>query len=301
MKTAWLPRWSEIVQRVETRLRDYLVAAHGFPDRLREAISYSLLAPAKRLRPLLCLLACETCGGTIDLAMPVACALEMIHTYSLVHDDLPAMDNDDLRRGRPTCHKQFDEATAILVGDALLTMAFQVAAQDLQPAELVRDVVVDLAQAAGGAGMVGGQWADLHGVIPAHDPLSALESIHRCKTGAMFRSSAYLGGLCAIHDRPDHEKEPILSALTRYAEAFGLGFQIQDDLLDVQGSEELMGKRIHKDAERGKLTYPGLLGQAAAKKRLAEAVKEAKHALSQLGDSAIPLGMLVDWMAERET
>ncbi len=300
LKTAWPDHWHELVRLVEQRLSAYLEQAGDYPSRLRDGMAYSLLAPAKRLRPLLCLLSCEACGGQAMAAMPLACALEMIHTYSLVHDDLPGMDNDDLRRGLPSCHKQFDEATAILVGDALLTLAFQLVASDLQPAPLAQQVTQQLALAVGGAGMVGGQMDDLlFEKLPAAT-LTDLESIHSRKTGALFRVSAQMGGLCALHHQSEAERKEILEALKTYADAFGLGFQIVDDLLDVYGKQELMGKSVQKDASRGKLTYPGLLGVTATRERLQLAVDKAKLAAGRLGDSGTPLQMLVQWMAERE-
>src|SRR5208337_4439635 len=230
----------------------------GCPDRLREAIRYTLLAPGKRLRPMLVLMAAETCGGSLSAAMPAACAVEMIHNYSLIHDDLPAMDDDDLRRGRPTCHKVFGEALAILAGDSLLSLAFQVLAEGVRPQSVATDCCATLAEAAGPCQLVGGQADDIAaergGSEQAIRCREHLEAIHARKTGAMIRVSLRLGGLIA-GAKPD-----LLGALDEYGRRLGLAFQITDDLLDVRSTAESMGKRVGKDAEKGKITFPGLLG-----------------------------------------
>jgi len=252
---------------------------------------YSLLAPGKRLRPLLTLLAAEACGGTVEAAMPAACAVEMVHAYSLVHDDLPAMDDDDLRRGRPTCHKVFGEAMAILAGDALLTLAFATLAKGMRPTELAGACCGALAEAAGACHLVGGQADDISGG-PA-PTVEALESMHRRKTGAMIAVSLALGAMTARADC--HATE----ALAEYGRCVGLAFQIVDDLLDVHGDEGAMGKRVQKDAEDGKLTFPGLLGIDASRRRAEQLIAEACNALAPLGSRAASLEALARYVVER--
>ena len=263
------------------------------PPRLREAMHYSLLAPGKRLRPALALLACEACGGDPRAALPAACALEMIHTYSLIHDDLPAMDDDDLRRGRPTCHKQFDEATAILAGDALLTLAFEVLARDVRPAEAAA-CCVDLASAAGAEGMVGGQMADLEAESNPIATGEALEAIHRRKTGRLLCSAVTLGG------RIGGASPQSLSNLRNYGLAVGLAFQIADDLLDVEGAQEKMGKSVGKDANHGKLTYPALWGLEESRRRAAALVAQACQAVEVFGERGRRLESLARFIIARD-
>jgi geranylgeranyl diphosphate synthase type II len=266
----------------------------GCPGRLASAMRYSALAGGKRLRAILALLAAEACGTDPAEALPAACALEMVHTYSLIHDDLPAMDDDDLRRGRPTCHKAFDEATAVLAGDALLTLAFEVLAGHVRPAETAAACVRTLAEAAGAAGMVGGQMADLEAEGRNDATLEALEAIHRRKTGALLRASLRLGALVA------GAPEPTLRALDAYGEAVGLAFQIIDDLLDVEGSEAKLGKRVGKDNGLGKWTYPGLLGIAGSRQRASQLAREATAALAPLGPRGALLEALAMYLLERD-
>jgi geranylgeranyl diphosphate synthase type II len=291
-------------QRVESALRATLQRTCAeVPESLAEAIAYSLLAPGKRLRPLLAILACEACGGTIERALPAACALEMVHTYSLVHDDLPAMDDDDLRRGLPTCHKKFGEALAILAGDALLTLAFEVIAESYEPRTAAVSCL-ELARGAGAAGMVSGQVLDLAAegrIAVSRDSESSersaeasLEAIHRRKTGALFRSSLRLGVYATQVEagvKPDD-----LAAADEYAAAFGLAFQITDDLLDVESTAEKTGKRVNKDAARGKLTFPGLLGASASRARANELRCAAVLAAEKLGSPMLAglAGYVVD-------
>lgn len=271
---------------------------------------YSLLAPGKRLRPLLVLLAAEACGGTEEAALPAAGAVEMVHAYSLIHDDLPAMDDDDLRRGLPTCHKQFDEATAILAGDALLTLAFQVLAEGYPPATAAA-CCRELARGAGAAGMVGGQLDDLawEGRLriagEANPPAArrdphALESLHARKTGALFRACLKLGVLSAQGERPGGPEPWLLQIMEDYGRCFGLAFQITDDLLDVEGSTEQTGKRVQKDADRGKLTYPGLLGVAESRRRAERLCREAQEHLAPLGPKGKWLAALAQSILERK-
>src|SRR5262245_22949753 len=261
-------------------------------------MGYSLLAPGKRLRPLLAVLACEACGGRDRDALPAGAAVEMVHTYSLIHDDLPAMDDDDLRRGRPTCHKQFGEATAILAGDALLTLAFQVIADGYPPATAAA-CCRELAVGAGAAGMVGGQVEDLAWEHRPSGDAGDLEGIHARKTGALFGTSLRLGGYAAQGERPGGPDAAALAALDGFGRGFGLAFQITDDLLDVEGDAEQAGKRVGKDAARGKLTYPGLLGAAESRRRAETACREAVDALAPLGDRAAPLAALARTMLHR--
>lgn len=269
------------------------------PPRLAEAMAYSLLAPGKRLRPLLTLLAAEAVGGTVEQALPAALSLEMIHTYSLIHDDLPAMDDDDLRRGRPTCHKQFDEATAILAGDALLTAAFGLLAECYSP-RTATVAVLELAQAAGPAGMVGGQMMDLaaeHGELIVHSA-SELEAIHRLKTGALIRSAVRLGLVAVLGD--GDIASGVRRAFDTYAEALGLAFQITDDLLDVESTAEATGKRVGKDAAAGKLTYPGFLGVDAARRQAVELGRIAEEAMRPFGGLGRRLGDLAWFVVQRD-
>ncbi|HEV3136993.1 MAG TPA: farnesyl diphosphate synthase [Pirellulales bacterium] len=264
----------------------------GCPKHLAEAIRYSLLAPGKRLRPILTLMAAEGCGGSREAALPAACAVEMVHAYSLVHDDLPAMDDDDLRRGRASCHKAFGEATAILAGDALLALAFEILARDVDPPAGAARCCGVLAQAAGPSALVGGQADDLAGEFSAGS-LAALESIHRRKTGALFLASLELGALVAGASREQR------SALTEYGRRVGLMFQITDDLLDVCGDSAALGKRAGKDAKRGKLTFPGILGVEESLSKARRLVDEACLALEPLRPRADALQALAWWVLER--
>jgi geranylgeranyl diphosphate synthase type II len=276
-------------------------------------MAYSLFAPGKRLRPLFVMLTCEAAGGLADQSLPAACAVEMVHTYSLIHDDLPAMDDDDLRRGLPTCHKKFGEALAILAGDALLTAAFEVLATGCPPRTAAVSCL-ELASGAGAVGMVGGQTLDLiaEGKIlasgdsdtPVPDEtrpfasVTRLENIHARKTGALFRSALRLGVYAAqaelaVGVNPEH-----LVAADDYAAAFGLLFQVTDDLLDVESTAEVTGKRVGKDAARGKLTYPGLLGVDESRRKAAELSKQAVAAAERLGSPL--LALLARYVVTRE-
>ncbi|MCG8584265.1 MAG: polyprenyl synthetase family protein [Pirellulales bacterium] len=278
--------------RIDDALSAYASYDAGCPDVLVDAIRYALLAPGKRLRPTLVLMAAEACGGTIDDALPAACAVEMVHAYSLVHDDLPAMDDDDLRRGRPTCHKEFGEAIAILAGDALLTQAFEVISRDASPPELAAQCCVVLARAAGPCGMVGGQADDLTADAEVAD-IETLEWMHRRKTGVMFEASLRLGGLAG------GATDAQVAALANFGRTLGLAFQIIDDLLDVAGSEEDTGKRVGKDTDHGKLTFPMTLGVEESRARAASLIDEACEALEPLGETAGPLRSLARFVIER--
>jgi geranylgeranyl diphosphate synthase, type II len=286
---AELNRYCELI---EAALRKAVEFDAGCPSHLAEAIRYSLLAPGKRLRPQLVLMAAEACGGKAHDALPAAVAVEMIHAYSLVHDDLPAMDDDDLRRGRPTCHKQFDVATAILVGDALQARAFEILATDVQPPERAARCCAELAQAAGAAALVGGQADDLAAEF-RHIALERLQSIHRRKTGALFQASLQLGAIIAD---ATHEQQEALAA---FGEKLGHAFQIVDDLLDVGGAEENVGKRLGKDRQRGKVTYPALLGVEESRRRAEQLITQACEALETFGPAAAPLRELAEYVGRR--
>lgn len=279
---------------VEGRLRELVVPQHGCPAALTEAMRYSLLAPGKRLRPLLVFLAAEACGGKEEDALPAACAVEMIHVYSLIHDDLPAMDDDDMRRGQPTCHKKFGEALAILAGDALLTGAFQVLAEGMPPVTAAA-ACGELARAAGAAGMVGGQADDL-AWEQRGGALDDLEFLHARKTGALFRACLKLGALAATGATPDPE---VWTNLDDYGRCFGLVFQITDDLLDVEGKVEQTGKGVNKDAARGKLTYPGSLGVVESRRRAEALCRQALECLRPLGRAGERLAALLPFILER--
>jgi geranylgeranyl diphosphate synthase, type II len=292
--------FAERRHQVDARLRELLKHTAGSPASLREAIEYCLLAPGKRLRPLLTTLAAEASGGTAENALSAGCAVELVHTYSLIHDDLPAMDDDDLRRGLPTCHKRFGEALAILAGDAMLTLAFQVLAAEYS-AGIAAAACLELASRAGALGMVGGQVDDLteEGKIPGRSgssTLTELESVHARKTGALFQASLRLGLLTA----QGGVNSAAQTALDRYGECFGLAFQITDDLLDVEGSASVTGKRVGKDSRKGKLTFPGFLGVDESRKRLRQLCEEAEEAVRRLGARAEALSALVRMVVDRD-
>jgi len=268
------------------------------PATLHRAMHYSLFAGGKRLRPILLLAACEAAGGKLEWALPAACAVEMVHTYSLIHDDLPAMDDDDFRRGRPTNHRVFGEAGAILAGDALLTQAFLVLADPslnggLEPAVALRAACL-LARAAGSMGMVGGQIVDMESEGKRVD-LPTIEYIHTHKTGAMILAAVQIGAAIGKAG-PDAE-----GSLTRYGEAVGLAFQIADDILDVVGQQDLIGKDVGSDQQRGKATYPGLLGLEQSRDRALELSSMAVAALTVLGSSAEPLRQIAEYAVNRSS
>jgi geranylgeranyl diphosphate synthase type II len=362
---------------IEERLALSLWRGSDCPPRLREAMAYSLLGGGKRLRPLLVLMACDACGGEIEAAIPAACAIEMVHTYSLIHDDLPAMDDDDQRRGQPTCHLRFDEATAILAGDGLLTLAFEVLAADVRPPSVALACCIDLARAAGVCGMVGGQMADLQQagirgqrsevggqeagsfsrdpsgersvagqesgfrgrgsevgdqesggsrqgsevrgrestatvggeadstphspltthqspLTPARSMLAELESMHRRKTGCLLCCALTMGARIAGAD------SPTLAQLKTYGESVGLAFQIIDDLLDVRGDSETMGKTVRKDRDAGKLTYPGLLGEAESRRRAERLIDTAIQAIAEFGERGQRLEAMAHYVISRD-
>lgn len=270
--------------------------AMGEPATIYEAMRYSLLAGGKRFRPILCLASCELVGGTIEMAMPTACALEMVHTMSLIHDDLPAMDNDDYRRGQLTNHKKFGEDMAILAGDGLLSYAFEYIAaytRDVDPNAVLK-VIAKLGASVGAAGLVGGQVVDLASENNPDISLETLQYIHTHKTGALLEacvvSGALLGGA----------KEEELAGLSRYAYNIGLAFQIIDDILDITATQEELGKTAGKDVAADKATYPRLLGLEASKAKADELIEGAVAEISPYGDAGIPLQALAQFIANRK-
>ena len=284
---------------VDSALETYFSKKEEFPSNLHRAIQHSLFAGGKRIRPILSLASFETVRGKGERILPFACALEMIHTYSLIHDDLPSIDNDDYRRGKPTCHKVFGEAIAILAGDGLLTEAFRLMTN--QPAKdypsgdegLVLDLINEVAQAAGVAGMVGGQVVDVESEGKVVD-LHTVQYIHTHKTGAMILASVRVGA------KLGGAKETLLKALTRYGESLGLAFQVADDVLNVEGKAALMGKKTGSDLAKGKATYPSVLGVEESKIRSKELVEMAIDALNPLGPEADPLREIARFIIARE-
>ncbi len=282
--------------RINGALDRLLPKDHDYPPDLHRAMRYSLFAGGKRLRPVLTLAACEAAGGDAEAALAPACAMELIHTYSLIHDDLPAMDDDDLRRGVATSHKVFGEALAILAGDALLTLAFGVVV-DGAPSLLSEgrrlQIVSEMVRAAGSWGMVGGQAVDILSERVPEIDLPTLEYIHTHKTGAMIRGAVRIGALAA------DATEATMTALTLYGDRVGLAFQIADDVLDVIGTEKQLGKQVGHDHKRGKKTYPGLYGVAESRDRALELADDAVAAIGKLGAPAEPLRAIAHYIVER--
>ena len=282
---------------VDEALEGWLPGAEAPPATIHEAMRYSVFAGGKRLRPMLALFGCEAVGGKLADAMPVAVALELIHTYSLVHDDLPAMDDDDYRRGRPTCHKVFGEAVAILAGDALLTHAFQVLADPTAggiPAPRRLQIIAEISAAAGSIGMVGGQTMDMQAEGQELNPTTLL-TLHAKKTGALLRASLRTGALAGAAD------EAALAALTLYGERVGLAFQIVDDILDIEGNSAEMGKTAGSDLRKKKATYPAVLGLETARRDAARLLQEAVEALHPLGESGAVLAALAEYVGRRRS
>lgn len=268
-------------QRVEAALDRCLPREDEPPQTIHRAMRYSVFAGGKRIRPILCLASAEAVASEAPGVMEAACALELVHTYSLIHDDLPALDNDDFRRGRPTCHKQFGEAMAILAGDALLTLAFHVLARAGCPDPAARAQLVEEIAAAAGTpgGMIAGQVADLEGEGKPPTP-ELLETIHRAKTGALLTASVRMGAICAGAG-PEQ-----LDALTRYGRHVGLAFQIVDDLLDVEQSSETLGKTAGKDARQQKITFPAVYGLPASHRMAEQEIAAALREIESFGDRA---------------
>ena len=278
--------------RVDATLAALFDNRPAVAPRLEAAMRHGLLAGGKRLRPLLVYMAGQALGAKDDALDAPAAAIELIHAYSLIHDDLPAMDDDDLRRGQPTVHKAFDEASAILAGDALQALAFEVLASNAHPR--LSHLVHTLASASGRDGMVAGQALELD-AVGDHPDVDALAHMHAHKTGALIVAAVRLGGLVAVDD-----DDPRLDALTRYARAIGLAFQIHDDILDVTGDTVTLGKTSGADAARAKPTYPSLLGLAGAQRKAHSLIDEAIAALAPLGERAAPLADLAHYMIERD-
>lgn len=279
---------------VNAAMATVIAAQTDIQDRLYRAMKYALEGPGKRLRGAMVLWSRELAGGgSHQDALVAAVAIEMVHCYSLVHDDLPAMDDDELRRGRPTCHIAFDEATAILTGDALLTLAFELLASRIEDAGRAVRVVTELARAAGPVGMVGGQMADLEGE-GAEGSVEALEYIHTAKTARMFSAACRMGAICGGAD------ERMVAALGEYGLKTGLGFQIRDDILDVSASSEDIGKTAGKDVEQGKMTYPAVVGLEQSKAILNRLAAEAVDSLAAFGPRADVLRTLAKVLTERK-
>jgi geranylgeranyl diphosphate synthase, type II len=282
-------------EKVESALNASITVI--YPEKIYEAMRYSLMAGGKRLRPILCLATCELTGGTLEMAMPTACALEMIHTMSLIHDDLPAMDNDDYRRGKLTNHKVFGDDIAILAGDGLLAYAFEYVAVHTQgvPAERLLKVVARLGHAVAATGLVGGQVVDLDSEGESDITLEKLNFIHTHKTGALLEASVVSGAELASAD------STTLQQLTRYANNIGLAFQIIDDVLDITATYEELGKTAGKDLQAQKATYPSLWGIDESRRQAQRLVQEAQAILADFGGKALPLMAIADYITERKS
>ncbi len=267
----------------------------SYPDKIYESMRYSLLAGGKRLRPILCLATCEMTGGTIEMAMPTACALEMIHTMSLIHDDLPAMDNDDYRRGKLTNHKVYGEDVAILAGDGLLAYAFEYVATNTKnvPTERLLQVVARLARAVGAAGLVGGQVVDLESEGKPDISLETLNFIHNHKTAALLEACVACGGVLTGVSSED------LQRLSGYAQNIGLAFQIVDDILDITATQEQLGKTAGKDQKAQKVTYPKLWGLEESRTKAQQLIEAACAELDSFGEAAKPLIAIAQFIISR--
>jgi len=290
---------TDMRQLIDDHLGRYLPPDDELPSSIHSSMRYSVFAGGKRVRPILMLAACEAVGGDRRMAMPAACAMEMIHTYSLIHDDLPAMDNDDFRRGNPTNHKVFGEATAILAGDALLTEAFILLsrpenAETAGPGVLAK-VIHEIALCSGSRGMIGGQVVDMESEGRKEIDLATVQYIHTHKTGALIRASVKTGALLGGAGDED------LAAMVRYGESIGLAFQIADDILDIEGTTEQIGKDAGSDQARGKATYPAVMGLAESKRRAAELVATALDALSSFDEKAEPLRAIASYIVQRKS
>lgn len=289
-------RLTECADRVEEHLDHWLPAPDTRPKRLHRAMRYAVMGGGKRIRPSLIYLAGEALGVPFERLDGPACAAELIHAYSLVHDDLPAMDDDDLRRGRPTCHKAFDEATAILAGDALQVLAFKILASDRSMVPDLANrlhIIRILAEGSGTAGMAGGQAIDL-AVQGRSIDIESLERMHRLKTGELIRASLMMAAWSA--DRPG---DAVLESIDEYGRSIGLAFQIRDDILDIEGDTGTLGKTAGSDIARDKPTFPSILGLQAAKDRASELRERAHAAVEPMGAVAAPLQQLADYIVLR--
>ncbi len=284
--------------RVDSALDSFLPAESNPPCALHKAMRYSVFAGGKRIRPILMLSACSAVGGDISQALPFACAMEMIHTYSLIHDDLPAMDNDDFRRGNPTNHKVFGEAAAILAGDALLTEAFRLmSSPGSAPAvDAIKKlkVINEIAGASGSSGMVGGQFVDMESEGRPDIDIPIVRYIHTHKTGALIRASVLSGAILGGAEADS------LAAMERYGRAAGLAFQIADDILDIEGTTEEIGKDAGSDEARGKATYPAVIGLSAAREEARNMMNEAVDSLKTFGTEADPLREMALYIVMRK-
>jgi len=280
--------------RIDRALDRCLPKENVKPATIHKAMRYSLLAGGKRLRPILCLAAAEACGGKIDNALPLACAMECIHTYSLVHDDLPSMDNDDFRRGRLTCHKLFGDGIAVLAGDALLTIAFEIVSRAKPTSRYDMSILLrELAVAAGSQRLIAGQVADLEGEGKKID-MAGLRYIHENKTAAILTTSVRLGAMSANANRKQ------LVAISKFGRALGLAFQVIDDILDVTQTSEKLGKSAGKDVAAQKATYPALIGLDKSRAEAKRLTRQAHSALSVFGAKADALHALANYLLERE-
>jgi geranylgeranyl diphosphate synthase type II len=286
--------WSAHQKKVDAALEAFLPPADTKPKTIHAAMRYSIFAGGKRLRPVICLATAEVLRGRVAEALPLACAVECIHTYSLIHDDLPCMDNDDFRRGKPTSHKVFGEAMAVLAGDALLTIAFEMAAScRAWPRYSHADVIHELAVAAGSQALIGGQVADAEGEGRKISP-AELRYIHENKTAALITASIRLGAMSA-------NAAPVqMKRLTEFGQSLGLAFQVIDDILDVTQTTEKLGKSAGKDLKAQKATYPALLGLEEAKKEADRLTARARKALKPFGRHAEPLAAIADYLLRRE-
>jgi len=291
-KKLFQQRFRQLARSVDNAIEDYLVNDQSIPENLREAMLYSLRAGGKRLRPIMVILACEACGGKPSVALPAATAMELVHTYSLIHDDLPAMDDDDFRRGQPSSHKVFGEGMAILAGDAMLTYAFGLLALDDNNSKLTGQLVRELAQGAGSGGMIGGQVADLAGENKKGN-LDVVNYIHLHKTAMLFRAACRMGAWSA-------GAEPqTVDMLGDFGLKLGMAFQIVDDLLDITSTAEQLGKQTQKDARAGKITYPAIVGAEQSRRQVKELEQEALDIVASLGRAGENLEHLADMVINR--
>lgn len=287
------------VALIDEALEGILPPKNVYPGLIHESMSYSIFAGGKRLRPVLCLASAEALGNNSGTLLPVACALEMIHTYSLIHDDLPAMDNDDYRRGKLTNHKVYGDGIAVLAGDGLLTYAFEALASfgmstSFEKRSSVLRIIKEIAEASGTRGMIGGQTVDLQSEGKEIDA-KTLEYIHTHKTGALFKAAIRTGAI--LSDASEEQ----LAALTQYAESFGLAFQITDDLLDITGDEQKIGKPVGSDIRNQKATYPSIYGLERSRQMAEENIRSAVTSLIKLPGRTQPLKLLVEYLLKRET
>jgi geranylgeranyl diphosphate synthase type II len=282
---------------IDKRLNELLPADNEYPPVIHQAMRYSIFAGGKRIRPILMLAACQAVNGEEALVLDSACAMELIHTYSLIHDDLPAMDNDDFRRGKPTSHKKFGEAIAILAGDALLTMGFQVLSQALLENSNNNEglkIIHEVSQAVGSTGLIGGQVMDLESEGKQID-LETISYIHKSKTASLIIICVKIGGLLG------NAHEDNLAMLIKYGKQIGLAFQIVDDILDIEGSSDKLGKTVGKDNKSSKATFPGVIGLKESKQKSYELIQSAIKIIEPLGNSALPLIEIARFILRRQS